>query len=405
MGKNYFHIEILRGLSVPELDVEIVERKGKGHPDSLIDGACEAVSRELSKFYLNEYGTILHHNVDKGLLVGGRSNPRFGGGEILEPIYIIVAGRATSFVTKNGKVEQIPIGNIALSSIKNFLKSNMRFLNPEKHVIIDYKIKQGSSDLMSLRESEENLPLCNDTSIGVGYAPLSPTERIVLETEKMLNSSKFKKELPEVGEDVKVMAYRRGNLVTLTIACAMISSLVPNSSHYVSIIKEVKRRVEDFISRISELEVEVNVNTGDNYSKGVYYLTVTGTSAEAGDDGNTGRGNRANGLITPMRQYSMEAAAGKNPVNHTGKIFNIIAQRASDKIVKEVAGIKEVYVRLLSKIGAPLDQPQVASVAILLEEGKELESVQSKIQSIIENELSSVKDITKGIVSEEIKLF
>jgi S-adenosylmethionine synthetase len=405
LGSKYFHIEELKGLPISELEVEIVERKGKGHPDSIIDGACEAVSRELSKFYLQEYGTILHHNVDKGLLVGGRSSPRFGGGQIVEPIYIIVAGRATSFVNNHGNIEQIPVGKIAISSIKNFIKSSMRFLDPEQHTIIDYKIKQGSQDLMALRELGEKLPLCNDTSIGVGFAPLTPTEQIVLKTEQMLNSKRFKKELPEIGEDVKVMAFRKGKSVELTVAAATISHLIPDKSHYISVVEETKKKVEDLVSRISELNVNVKVNAADNYEKNVFYLTVTGTSAEAGDDGNTGRGNRLSGLITPMRQYSMEAAAGKNPVNHTGKIFNIIAQKASDRIAKEVNEVKEVYVRLLSRIGVPLDQPQVASVALILDKGKSTSNIKSDVQSIVEQELASVKKITDDILSGKIRLF
>ena len=53
------------------------------------------------------------------------------------------------------------------------------------------------------------------------------------------------------------------------------------------------------------------------------YLTVTGLSAEQGDDGEVGRGNRVNGLITPSRAMSLEAAAGKNAVAHVGKLYNL----------------------------------------------------------------------------------
>src|ERR1700733_2010415 len=90
---------------VSDLEVEIVERKGIGHPDSIIDGACEAVSIALSKYYLDNFDAILHHNVDKGLLVGGKSNAVFGGGRVIDPIYILVAGRATDQVPFKGKNE------------------------------------------------------------------------------------------------------------------------------------------------------------------------------------------------------------------------------------------------------------------------------------------------------------
>jgi hypothetical protein len=76
---------IIRHAGTPyrEEPFEIVERKGPGHPDSLCDGISDAISRGLSRYYLDHFGTILHHNVDKVLLIGGRSKPAFGGGEIV----------------------------------------------------------------------------------------------------------------------------------------------------------------------------------------------------------------------------------------------------------------------------------------------------------------------------------
>ncbi|MBI4258322.1 MAG: methionine adenosyltransferase [Thaumarchaeota archaeon] len=405
MAQKSIHVEQLLDQSVNDLDIEIVERKGKGHPDSLIDGASEAVSRALCAYYLKEYNVIQHHNVDKGLLVGGSSKPAFGGGQILDPIYMVVAGRATANVLKDGKVGTIPIGKIATDAIKEFIRSNMRFLDPEKHVVVDNKIKQGSADLRSVFYGSEGVPLSNDTSIGVAYAPLTVTELLVLETEKLLNSSKFKESFTEIGEDIKVMALRRARTINLTVAAAMVSPLVPDNSHYESVVEQVKKRIEDESSKATNMDVTVRINSGDNYGKGVYYLTVTGTSAEMGDDGNTGRGNRPNGLISPMRQYSMEAAAGKNPVNHTGKIFNVLAQRMADRVQREVPGIRETYVRLLSRIGAPISDPQVASVALKLEEDVAISNIRGDVEGIIQDELSRVQEVTPLIVSGSVTLF
>ncbi|MHA2263503.1 MAG: methionine adenosyltransferase, partial [Candidatus Thorarchaeota archaeon] len=68
-------IEVTRGegVPVPERKVEIVERKGKGHPDTLCDKAAEELSIKLSEYYMEQFGGIQHHNVDKVLLVGGQS--------------------------------------------------------------------------------------------------------------------------------------------------------------------------------------------------------------------------------------------------------------------------------------------------------------------------------------------
>jgi S-adenosylmethionine synthetase len=398
------HVEEIKGHSVRDLDLEIVERKGKGHPDSLIDGASEAVSLGLSEYYLDHFGSILHHNVDKGILVGGKAKAVFGGGRVITPIYLLVAGRATELVPLKGKEYKVPVEQIARTSIKKFIRETMRFLDPDKHMIIDTKIKQGSPDLVAVFMRKGAMPVSNDTSIGVGYAPLTPTESLVLETEKRLNSPQFKKKYPEVGEDVKVMGMRRGSRLDATVAAAMVSSKIPDASHYVSVVKDVSEELTR-LSAKSELDVHYKLNAADDPKHGEFYLTVTGTSAEQGDDGNTGRGNRVNGLISPMRQYSMEATAGKNPVNHTGKILNALAIITAREIVKKLPAVRESYVRVLSRIGNPIDQPLIASAAVVLEDGTKLGAVKGDIVSILDESLGRIRRITAMILERKVELF
>ncbi len=398
------HVEQIKGYGVQDFDVEIVERKGQGHPDSLIDGASEAVSRGLSQYYQKHFGTILHHNVDKGILVGGRADVHFGGGRVVEPIYLLVAGRATDRVPLRGKTAEVPVEDIAVQSIKSFLRKTVRFLDPDRHVKIATMIKEGSPDLVAVFMRRRAMPVSNDTSIGVGYAPLSPTEKEVLGVERLLNSPSFKKKYPEVGEDVKVMGLRRGKRLSLTVAAAMVSGKIPDASHYISVLRDVAEEIERKTSK-SPLQVNTKINAADDLKHGSYYLTVTGTSAEQGDDGNTGRGNRVNGLISPMRQYSMEATAGKNPVNHTGKLFNALAVLAAQRIVDEVPKIRECYVRVLSRIGSPIDQPQIASAALVLEKGVPLSAVRSDVNSILDESFTNVKRITSLILNEKVVLF
>jgi len=398
------HVEEIKGYGVKDFDLEIVERKGKGHPDSLIDGASEAVSLGLCNYYLDNFGSVLHHNVDKGILVGGRSEPKFVGGTVIAPTYLMVAGRATELVPMKGKIVEVPVGEIAIHSIREFIKETMRFLDPDEHVLIDTKIKQGSPDLVAVFMRKGAMPISNDTSIGVGYAPLSPTEDLVHGTEKLLNSPLFKKKYPEVGEDVKVMGMRRGKRLDLTVAAAMVGPKIPDASHYVSVLDDVHNELEKLAAK-SELDVHYKLNAADDPKHGEFYLTVTGTSAEQGDDGNTGRGNRVNGLISPMRQYSMEATAGKNPVNHTGKILNALSVLTAREIVKKLPTVKEAYVRVLSRIGNPIDQPLVASSAVVLERGTRLSSVSGDIESIMDESLENIRRVTKLILKRKIELF
>ena len=403
-------VETVKWQPIEEQYVELVERKGLGHPDTIADATAEESSRVLSKYYLERYGSILHHNLDKVLVVGGQAAPRFGGGEVLQPIYIIVSGRATTEVIhRDGTREKIPIGPLVLRAVKDWIKRSFRFLDPEKHIIVDYKIGHGSADLVGIFElGKTQVPLANDTSVGVGFAPMTTLERLVFEAERLLNSREFKEKNPEVGEDIKVMGLRRGKKIELTIAAAIISGLVQDVDHYLSVKDSIKEAVLDLASRIApDYDVNVYVNTADKPDKGIVYLTVTGTSAEHGDDGMTGRGNRAYGLITPLRPMSLEAAAGKNPVNHVGKIYNIMAIRAARRIYESVPGIREVYVKLLSQIGKPLNEPLVANVKVLPEKpGEPLSSnALREIEAIVAEELDSFSRITREIIEYKITVY
>lgn len=399
-------VEAIRVQPVEEMTVELVERKGLGHPDYIADSAAEAASKALCKYYITEYGMILHHNLDKVLLVGGQANPVFGGGEVIQPIYILVSGRATTEVVRNGRVEPIPVGTIVVKAVKDWIRRNFRFLDPDSHVVVDYRIGMGSVDLVEVFKARAKAPLANDTSIGVGYAPLSTLEKLVFQTERLLNSKEFKDRLPAVGEDVKVMGLRKNKSIELTIAAAMISSQLRDVDEYINVKEEVRERVLDLASKIaSDYDIRVYINTADMVEKGIVYITVTGTSAEHGDDGATGRGNRVNGLITPMRPMSLEATAGKNPINHVGKIYNVAASLIARKIYEEVKGIREVYVKLLSQIGRPIDDPLIANIKIFPESKELPQHIVSEIEVIVDEELENISKITDMVLKDEVILY
>jgi S-adenosylmethionine synthetase len=398
MERNIF-IEELTHDPIETQDVEFVERKGIGHPDSIADGLAESVSRALCRMYKERYGRILHHNTDEVEVVGGQSAPVFGGGSVLEPIYILLVGRATTEV--NGL--RLPYRTCALKAAYSYLEKNCKNLDVEWDVTLDCRIGQGSVDLRGLYETQRLL--ANDTSFGVGFAPLSETERITLEVEKYINGTLWKT-LPELGEDVKVMACRAKDLIDLTIAVAMVSSKVPDKDHYRNVVEETTSKITDFAQKFTKRKVKVSVNTADDFKKDIYYLTVSGLSMENGDDGSVGRGNRANGLITPMRPMSMEASAGKNPVTHTGKLYNILANQVADEIIKLGKGdIVEVHTRILSRIGRQIDDPQAASAKVIYASNVSPSRYASEIRAIYDDRLAKITDLTEEIVSGKVTVF
>jgi len=393
--------------AVEEGQVELVERKGLGHPDYISDAVAEEASRQLSIYYRERFGTIMHHNLDKVLLVGGQAAPRWGGGEVLQPIYIIVSGRATTEVRTSSGVEEVPVGRIILKAVKEWVKRSLRFLDPETHLVVDYKIGKGSADLRGIFESRSASHRANDTSFGAGFAPLTTLERLVIEAERTLNSPEFKSRVPASGEDVKVMGLRHGNVIDITVANAIVSRFVRDRDEYMSVKEEIKEKVLGVASKIApNYDVRVYVNNGDIPEEEVFYITVTGTSAEHGDDGATGRGNRVNGLITPMRPMSLEAAAGKNPVNHIGKIYNVVATELAQLIYAKVPNVREVYVRLLGQIGRPIDDPLIADVSLLMERGVSVSSnAKAEIASIVDEYLSKLPQLTERFLAGAVQLF
>jgi len=377
------NIEDISGDSLQNSNIELVERKGLGHPDSICDGLAESVSRALSKEYKERFGKVLHHNTDEVQLVAGSSEPRVEGGELIEPIYVLLTGRAT----KEFQEEKIPVDQIALDAAKNYIDSNFDKLSSE-HFEFESRIGETSTDLKTVFSQE--VPKSNDTSFGVGHAPLSPTEKCVKKVEETL-----REEISEVGEDIKVMGLRKEERLQVTVAAATISSRIASLEHYFETKEKIKEKTESIIEDNSSLEPEVHVNTADKNDEESIYLTVTGTSAEMGDDGSVGRGNRVNGLITPHRSMSLEAASGKNPVTHIGKIYNLLAQEIAETVYEETGSFAQV--KLLSQIGKPLDEPQSVEV----ETGAEREVV----EEIVDRKLESIEEVTEKCLRGEISTF
>ncbi|MFW5919635.1 MAG: methionine adenosyltransferase, partial [Halanaeroarchaeum sp.] len=365
---------------------EFVERKGIGHPDTICDGIAEAVSRRLSRHYREAFGQILHHNTDKVQLVAGSTNPAFGGGEIVEPIYVLLGGRAT----RSFRGEEIPVDDLAIEAATDYVDEHFRELAGDE-VEFESRIGETSTNLQSLFDAA-GVPKSNDTSIGVGYAPLSETERIVSELEPAIRDRH-----PAVGEDVKVMAWRRGDELRLTVATAIISRDVGDVEEYVAVVDEVRRFTQQFVTDRTDRTAHVDVNAADDIDRGRVYLTETGLSAEMGDDGNVGRGNRVNGVITPHRPMSLEATGGKNPVSHVGKLYNVVARRAAERIHRELDAA-HVEVKMLSQIGAPITEPEAVDVDSTAQD-------RDAMKRIVTEELEEYESLTDSIVAGEVSLF
>jgi S-adenosylmethionine synthetase len=382
--------------------VEVVERKGLGHPDTICDALAEALSQALCQEYFERFGEIEHHNVDKALLCAGRSAPRFGGGRVLAPMDIYLAGRAVGQVGE----EKIPLQEIATESARGWLQRNLHALDAERCVRIHPVLRSGSQELRSLfgRRTRET-PVANDTSFGVGYAPMSALEKCILALELRLNHLPRSQEQLAWGEDIKIMGIRAGGDTEIVIACAMVDSHLRSMDDYLAERARIEAIAREEAASCALDVRRISVNAADRPAESAVYLTVTGTSAESGDDGQVGRGNRVNGLITAGRPMSLEAAAGKNPVTHVGKLYNIAAKDIARTIVRTVSGIAGARCLMVSKIGAPITEPALVQVKIETEGAASAQEFSLQIEQIVAEALAALPSRIDDFVQGRIGLY
>lgn len=404
---------------VDDTSFEIVERKGVGHPDTLCDTIAEKVSQAYSQYCLNRYGIILRHMVDKIALSGGAAKVMFGGGEMQKPIRLYLNCR----FTRTYQQETIPYLKIVKDVVYKHFGEVLPLLNLNKWLTIvdnthfapgpgvvydaDGSTQNERQFFFEIPQKEfavfhDNSLRSNDTSTAVAYSPLSMTEQIVILVETMLNEQEFKKFHPYVGTDIKVMAKRIQKSMDITVCVPFIAIHTPSKEFYFEKIKLIADIIKQLVtSKFGQFDVVVALNTRDNPNKSDYYLTLTGSAIESGDEGVVGRGNRYNGVIPFTRHMSMEACCGKNPVYHVGKLYTAISSIISDEISRLTN--LETYVYLTSQMGRSLSDPWSACVEVC---GRNATSTERQIiEEIIEHALANVNETTRKIVKGELNLF
>lgn len=395
MTKRNIVVTEATGPSVEDNPVEIVERKGIGHPDSLCDGIAERISVEYTRWCQENLGVLLHHNFDKVQLVAGEVEVDYGGGRLLKPIRIQIAGRGTPAF----QGRDVPLDDIAVEAARKHVRETMRHLDPDEHMLMESYVGRGAEELQYVVDRVT----ANDTSFGVSHWPRSGLERAVYETAQYINYELIE-QFP-IGEDVKVMGLRRDGELVLTVALPFIAECIGDATEYEEARKAALAAIQQYASGLDHRTVTVMVNTADDVASDAVYLTLTGTSAEMGDDGAVGRGNRVNGVIAPFRSASLEAACGKNPISHVGKVYNVLALSAAQSIVEQVPAVEEATVYLLSQIGAPLDQPLVATALVRSSDGALTTSLQADVESVLNERLVNVHALRERILKREATLY
>ena len=335
--------------------VEFVERKGSGHPDTICDHLAEDLARDLARSSLEATGRVQHFNVDKAIFAAGSVEVGFGGGEHTKRSRLVLVGKVN--FTDRWRPDVEALTAVTRARLLEILPD----ATPDAFEV-EIWLNQSAVDLADVvtQGHRDGVPRSNDTSFAAVSLPRSPLEDVVYRLEHYLNSAPYRANVP-IGRDIKVMGARHDDEVVVTVAVPVLAARVPDRSTYDDVVERVRVDALALVRDVFGADTAVQVNQADTAES--QYLTLTGTSAEAGDDGQVGRGNRFGGLITPYRPMSLEAAAGKNPAAHVGKTYHAFAEDISRRVVDET-GAGETTIRMLSSIGHPVTEPQVVHVEV-----------------------------------------
>lgn len=412
MSRDYMDLDgsnliVERGV-LASSDLTIAERKGWGHPDTLADHLAERLSQTYSRYTLREFGVVLHHNFDKLALLGGASEVRYGWGRMIDPVRVLVNGRAARVCAGVA----IPVEEILTDEVTAFFAERLPELRG--HLSIELNVTSNSSPGAVLTGSgptererwfapksnddlrERRQLFANDTSLGTGWAPWSRTENFVrLLADYFSGPTGFRTSRPWCGCDVKVMAHSTEKELDVVLAVPQRCVYVSGRAEYLSNKEAVLAECQRLASlHLPELTTRIRLNARDLPERDELYMTYTGSSIESGDEGVVGRGNRVNGLITPLRPMNVEGANGKNPVYHVGKLYNLAANRMAQRLHDETGTHAEVH--LISATGQRLDRPW-RIVVRLAEDGDGLDN--DKLQALLLETLDAFPSLTEELVS------
>ena len=345
---------------IEQLPFEVVERKGIGHPDTLADGIAETISLAYSAYCLDHFGAVLHHNTDKTAIFGGLAEIGLGSARMIKPHRAILSGRISADfggvlidyeelqgeATRKWLNESLPALDVGNSlEIHSFTSSSSR--SP---------VWYHPRDLQDVPDITQ--PWANDTSVCVGYWPLSLTEQMTLALEGYFYAN-GKAIYDFIGQDIKVMSVRSNDSIEVTMCVPFMAAKIPNLQMY----EEWMCRFQDELLKCAEAvvgnqyNITLHVNTQDQRKNDIRgrYFVCSGTALDFGEEGMVGRGNRSRGVISSVRPYSMEASNGKNPVYHVGKVFGYVVDVLSKKIAETFSC--ECQLAVATRMGDPLFDP------------------------------------------------
>jgi S-adenosylmethionine synthetase len=382
-----------------------IERKGMGHPDTLAD----MVADEFNKLYLNYtksvFGVLLNHHVDKTTLVGAASNTWPGGYEIAKPVTAHFFGKITDQVDSI----KIPIHDLASEAVGNILPFVLRDSEITRFTKINIENGAGvqpdhastfykaTSKNLGIDAGQEQL--ANDTVIAVGSFEKNSVGAAIIRFEQAIYEGLTPWLVDKIGTDVKVAAFGTAMSTNITACIPVRPEAISSVSQYHELINCVSKLLstekERFQSETKINTVTLSINTKDTAS-GIY-IAPFGTALGKGDCGAVGRGNKLSGFINYGAMSSIEAPAGKNPLNHVGKLYQYIAQLLAEELVT-LFNQDFATVLIYTQNGRPLDDPHSVKVILADTSSDAILAAKERLQQ----HLSSISYFWKRLVQTPV---
>lgn len=308
---------------------------------------------------------------------------------------------------KFGKHE-IPYKEIFNETIKKELKRALPHLDVDNWVKIIYETSSSSRNPRWFApESLDDLPeiknvYANDTSAVIGNFPFTSVEKLALLLEGYFYDLQGKPKFDFIGHDIKVMLIRNNNNLNITMCVPFITTHTPNYDFYCFQKKKFTRELKEIA--VAEFNpgtnVIININSQDDLIEGNkqkfiagHYCNLAGSALDYGEEGVVGRGNNRRGIIPSFRSYTMEAAWGKNPVYHVGKVLGVVVDELAKEIAFEVGG--SVQIAAITKLGDPLFAPNSLNV-------QTSGNFERKVIEKIVNRVLGRRDWTERILAEQL---
>jgi S-adenosylmethionine synthetase len=367
------------------------------------------LSCAYSRYTLAEFGVILHHNFDKLALLGGSAEVRYGSGRMVDPVRVLVNGRAS----RSCGGGTIPVEELVTDEVIGFFREQLPEL--DGHVVIELNVTSNPSPgaVLTGDRTPDRLRwfapaspgdlqgrglLANDTSLGTGWAPHGRAESFaVMLADHFSGATEFRGSRPWCGSDVKVMACGTARDLEVVLAVPQKCSHVASRAAYLSNVREAQAECRRLArDELPGVMTQFRINARDLPDRDELYLTYTGSSIESGDEGVVGRGNRVSGLITPLRPMNVEGVCGKNPVYHVGKLYNVAADRMARRLHEETGGYAEVH--LISLTGHRLDRPWKIVVR-LADDGEAVSD--DKLRALLLETLDAFPALTSELVADD----